>query len=353
MPIRILVFLSLLCLFAVDAYGDEKHRRSCATLRGLKLQPPKRVLIVPLLSREPHSNESPRWSEQPARILNTFYRKQFNATVRQLKDVWIWTDYYRQVEQLMKQSPPFDRVIFISHGGFDGPILAKANYLQEIQVTGDKNRLLLRSEAQPGLMNEISISYAPEKNRIFSDYISLHQSDIALMKSTDIWRHLKGFEKQIQPLDYACFQRYCSSDKLSAMNEEHRTYQLYLCELICRESLFELKTTVEISPERFFHFTKSLSSLAAADGLIFFGACNPGSKAPKTEVEWDETELLINSNLAGGPHRSYVHLISAVTGRITAGPIGDSSAEDIVNRIVKLETNRHQLNLCIVAPETK
>jgi hypothetical protein len=250
-------------------------------------------------------------------MLQTFYQKRFNATVKQLKNVWIWSDYYHQVEQLMKQSLPFDRVIFISHGGFDGPVLANALYLQELQITGDKSKLLLLSEAQPRLMNEISITYATQKNRTFSDYIDLHQSDFASMKSTDIWHQLKELEKQLQPLDNACFQLYCSADKLATMLDERRTYQLYLCELICREPLFELKTSIEISPERFFHFTKSLSSLVTPDDLLFFGACNPGTKAPKKGVEWDETELLINSTLAAGPRQSYVHLVSAATGRIT------------------------------------
>jgi hypothetical protein len=67
-------------------------------------------------------------------------------------------------------------------------------------------------------------------------------------------------------------------------------------------------------------------------------------------LEKDETELLINSTLAGGPHQSYVHLVSAVTGRVTAGPIGDSSAEDIVNRVIMFESGRPQYNLCIVEP---
>ena len=174
------------------------------------------------------------------------------------------------------------------------------------------------------------------------------------MKSTDIWHLLKGLEKQIQPLDQACFQRYCSPDQLTTSPEQQREYLLNLCELICRESLFELKTSVEISPERFFHFTKSLSSLVTADGLIFFGACNPGSATPPVKVvERDDTELLINSTLAGGPHQSYMHLVSATTGRVTAGPIGESSAKDIVNRIVMFETSHPQHNLCIVAPATK
>jgi hypothetical protein len=70
-------------------------------------------------------------------------------------------------------------------------------------------------------------------------------------------------------------------------------------------------------------------------------------------LEKDETKLLINSTLAGGPHKSYVHLVSAATGRITAGPIGESSAKDIVNRVIMFETGRPQYNLCVVAPAAK
>lgn len=356
--IRFLVSLLLLWICATDVYSDENHLKSCRSFYGklndLKLQqPPRRVLLVPLLSREPHTTESPRWSEQPARTLETFYRKRFNAAVMQLRDVWSWTDYYQQVGQMVQQSPPFDRVIFISHGGFDGPVLENVVFWQNFEITGGKGELLQLSEAQPGLKNVLSIIYDTEKNRIFSDYMALRWPELAPMKPTDIWHLLKGLEKQLQPLDSACFQHYCSADQLATSPEQQRGYRLDLCELVCRESLFEQKTSVEISPERFFHFTKSLNSLVTADGLIFFGACNPGSAAPVKVLEKDETELLINSTLAGGPHQSYVHLVSAATGRITAGPIGESSAEDIVNRIIMFETNHPQRNLCIVAPAAK
>lgn len=308
---------------------------------------------MPLLSRDPHTTESPRWSEQPARTLEAFYRNRFNADVIQLRDVWSWKDYFRQVDQLVQQSPPFDRVMFISHGGFDGPVLKNSVFRQSFQVIGNKGKLLQLSEAQPGLENSLSITYDTEKNRIFSDYMASHWPELSPMKSTDIWHLLKGLEKQIQPLDNVCFQRYCSPEQLAKSPEKQHEYRINLCELICRESLFEQKTSVEISPERFFHFTKSLSTLVTADGLIFFGACNPGSPAPEKTVEPDETELLINSSLADGPHLSYVHLVSAATGRVTAGPIGKSSADDIVNRIIMFETSRPQNNLCVVAPVSK
>lgn len=355
--IRFLVSL-LLWICSADVYSDKNHLKSCQPFYGelsdLNVQQrPRRVLLVPLLSREPHTTESPRWSEYPARVLEAFYRNRFHADVTQLRNVWDWTDYFQQVERILGQSPPFDRVVFISHGGFDGPVLQNVVFWQNFKVTGNKAEFLQLSEAQPGLENALSITYDTEKNRIFSDYMVSHWPELAPMKSTDVWHLLKGLEKQIQPLDNACFQNYCSPERLATSPEQQRGYRLNLCELICREPLFEQKTSVEISPERFFHFTKSLSSLATKDGLIFFGACNPGSAAPERVVERDETEFLINSTLGDGPHKSYVHLVSAVTGRVTAGPIGDSSAEDIINRVIMLETRRPQRNLCIVAPVAK
>ena len=200
------------------------------------------------------------------------------------------------------------------------------------------------------MKNVMSIDYDTKKNRLFSDYMASHWPELAPMKFADIWHQLTGLEKQILPLDNACYQRSCSSDRLTARQGQQLEYQLYLCELLCRGSLFKQKTSVEISPDRFFNFTKSLRSLVTEDGLIFFGACNPGSAAPEKVVERDEIDLLINSTLAGGPHKSYVHLVSAATGRITAGPIGNSSAEDIVNRIIMFETSHPQRNLCVVAP---
>jgi hypothetical protein len=356
--IRFLVSLLLFSICMSGVYSDENHLMSCRSFNGrlsdLKLQrPPKRVLLVPLLSKDPYTNESSRWSEQPARTLEAFYRNRFNTDVKQLRDVWSWADYYQQIEPMVQQSTPFDRLIFISHGGFDGPVLKDAVFWQDLQLTGSKGKLLQLSESQPGLKNVLSITYGTEKNRIFSDYMASHWPELAPMNVSDIWHLLKGLEKQLQPLDRACFQRYCSPDKLATSPEQDREYRLYLCELICRKSLFDLKTTVEISPERFFHFTKSLSSLLTKEGLIFFGACNPGSAAPEKVVARDETEFLINSTLANGPHQSYVHLVSAATGRITAGPIGKSSAEDIVNQIIMFETSRPQHNLCIAAPAAK
>ncbi|MEQ1544628.1 hypothetical protein [Methyloglobulus sp.] len=322
-------------------------------LSDLKLQqPPRHVLLVPLLKGVEDLNENPRWPEQPARGLVTFYRNRFHAIVKQLHNVWSWTDYYQQVEQLIQQGMTFDRIIFISHGGYDGPVLKNAVYLQEYKITGSTGKLLLLSEAQPGLKNILSLTYDVEKNRLFSDYMALHWQDLASMEYDGIWQQLTDYEIQIQPLDNSCYQRYCSTEKLSLWSPRQREYQQHLCELICRKPLFDLKKSVELSPERFFHFATSLKSLLPEDGLIFFGACNPGSVAPdKVELK-DETELLINSTLAGGPHMSYVHLVSEASGHITSGPVGDSSGEDVVNRIIQFESNRPQRHLCIVVPPT-
>ena len=170
------------------------------------------------------------------------------------------------------------------------------------------------------------------------------------MTQREILHSLQDKVMQLQPLDTACFDRYCSADKLTATSKEIYENRLRICEHICRKSLFNLKSTVEISSERFHLFTSTLSSLTTPDGLIFFGACNPGSAAPKELPKLTGAEKLINSTMAGGPYSTYVHLVSSVTDRVTAGPVGESSAEDIVDRIVLFETNRPQRYLCIVAP---
>ncbi|MGZ8143978.1 MAG: hypothetical protein ACXW0L_05950 [Methylosarcina sp.] len=354
----LLLLMLLLSTGVTSVYGDASHLKSCQSFYGrlhdLKLQrPPRHVLLVPLLSRDPHTNESPRWSEQPARTVKAFYRKRFKASVTQLRDIWSWPDYYRQVDQLIRISPPFDRLIFISHGGFDGPVLKNAVYWQDHEVVEGKGKLVQYSEAQPGLKNVLNITYDPSKNDQFSDFMNLRHREFAQMKTNEIRQLLKGMEQRLQPLDQSCFQTYCAPNKLAGSPEEVRRQRLDICEVVCREPLFELKTSVEISEERFFRFTNTLKSLVAPDGLIFFGSCNPGSAVPLEKmVEKDETELLIQSSLADGPYKSYVHLVSAATGRISAGPIGQSSAEDIINRLVLFESDRSQRYLCIVTPET-
>jgi len=355
---RVLVPLLLLSIYAANIHSDEHASKPClpysTKLSDLKLQqPPRRVLLIPLLSGNEDIDENPRWPEQPARSLAAFYRNRFHATVMQLRDVWNWTDYYRQVEQLVQQGATFDRIVFMSHGGYDGPILKNALYFQEHKITGNTGKLLLLSEAQPGLKNALSITYDTGKNRLFSDYMASHWQDLASMDFDAIWQRLTSLEIRIQPLDNLCYQRYCSTEKLALKPPQQREYQQHLCELICRKSLFEIQQSTELSLERFILFTTSLKSLLPFDGLIFFGACNPGSLSPVKGVQEDDIELLINSTLAGGPHMSYVHLVSDASGHIVSGPVGDSSGEDIVKRIIQFESNRPQHHLCIVAPPEK
>jgi hypothetical protein len=353
-----LVAAVLLAVASANVYSNSYHSKSCNAFQGklsdLRLHAsPKRVLLIPLLSKDPATNETPRWAEQPARVLKAFYKNRFHSEVQILRDIWNWSDYYPEVERLAQESPPFDRIIFISHGGFDGPVMKNAVFSQHYEVTGGKGKLVQLSEAQPGLLNRMEITYDIAKNRVFSDHIASNLDHFKSMKSSDVFQQLKNLEMRLLPLDQSCYERYCGPDKLAGSPERLKPYRLDICNRTCREPLFQQKNSTDISSERFFTFTKSLSSLLTEDGLIFFGTCNPGSAAPKKEDEPDITELLINSNLAGGPHKTYVHLVSAATGRATAGPIGKSSAEDIVNRVMLFENNRPQGRLCIALPSAR
>lgn len=349
-----LLAVFLLCGSADNrALGESRQLSPCPTARTvsqlLLRQPPERVLLVPLLS-EKRGAQQDRWAERPASSVAAFYRRRFRALVTVMRDIWGWQDFYEQAKQMQQLAMPFDRVIFIGHGGFDGPVLDDHVYRQDLLTDGNKTELLQLSEAQPGLKNVISIRYDSNQNRQFADYIATHARELAGLRQSEIRFLLNGLEEQWQPMDSACFDRYCSADKLATTDKSLANTRITLCRRICRKPLFALKATVELSSERFFHFIKALQSLTTENGLIFFGSCNPGSAAPKQLPAWAESDLLINSNVAGGPYRSYVHLVSAASDRIAAGPIGNSSGDDIVNRIKLFEEGRRQNYLCIVTP---
>lgn len=344
-PITALIFLTLLiACSSADSEDSTAPNCSLKTVKQLQLQQlPKQVLIVPLL------NDGP-WPQRPANDIAHFYRRQFNAKIMTLKNIRGWQDYYRQTQALKGQSAQFDRVIFIGHGGFDGPVLNEEVYWQNLSIKDNEGELLQFSEAQPGLKNTLLIRYQVDNNLAFSEYIASHAADFTQLPENEIRSLLKDFERRLQPLDNKCFNRYCGTKILADTAINIKKQRIKLCERICRPPLYQLRSSVEISPARFYLFADSLTSLTAKSGLIFFGTCNPGSKAPEKMPLWAETELFINTNLAGGPYENYVHLISTATGRASAGPIGHSSADDVVKRIKSFENNQQQRYLCVVEP---
>ncbi|MGR8980453.1 MAG: hypothetical protein ACU84H_10240 [Gammaproteobacteria bacterium] len=350
------LFLFVLGMWAGQADSRAIRFESCrpnVTLSQLPVRhSPKRVLLVPLLSRDPYINQSDRWPEQPAFALASFYRQKFHAEVKLMRSVRRWKDYYRQAE-ILQNSAPFDRVIFISHGGFDGPVLKNSAYWHNLTIKDGKGELIQLSEAQPGLKNVVKITYDVGNNQKFSDFMAARWQELETMTNKEIRQWLKEVERNIQPLDQACYDRYCSADKLASGPAELVESRRDLCQTVCRKALFEIKSYSESSHERFALFTDSLKSLTPTNGLIFFGTCNPGSADPETDPYLDDPEFLIDSTLFGGPHKTYVHLINVATGRAAAGPIGNSSAEDIVNRVEMLENNHPQRFLCIAVRSNK
>lgn len=344
------------CVFTSASSSAEDGRLSClGHYTNLNQWPvvqfPKRVLLIPLLNKNIDSNENERWPEQPAAVLESFYRSRFQADVVWLRNIRTWEDFYFEVSRLLQNSIPFDRVILIGHGGFDGPVLKKAAIQQSLTIKDSEGTVYSAIESQPGKQQIFSLTYDIFKNQIFSTYIADYWRALIKMDPADASRQLDAMKIRLQPMDVKCFERYCSPDRLApAKNEADRKIMLSTCQYICREPLFLLKSQEEITPKRFFLFADSLNSLAQKDGLIFLGGCNPGTTAPKnTSPEW-YPGALSQSKLAGGPYNTYVHLFAAATRRVAAGPIGDSSADDIVKRIVALETNHYQHYLCIAAP---
>ncbi|NOT84826.1 MAG: hypothetical protein HOP02_08625 [Methylococcaceae bacterium] len=325
----------------------EPHRLSDYRIK----QAPKKVLLVPLLYHNPdYPNENELWPEPSARRLSELYRNQFGAQVHWLRNVRSWQDYYDQTDVLMQQGARFDRVIFIAHGGFDGPVMRNEIISETRVVNGDQATVLQISEAQPGNEHVVSITNSLSKNKAFSDYLASHWQEILTLPETQVRARLQQQHQAVQPLDTACYTKFCDSKKLAGLTPEAQKPRLDTCERVCRPSSYEVKYYEQVSEKRFWMFANSLKTLVNNDGLIFMGECNAGTPAPKQYTHWDTPGIVVSSKLAGGPYQNYVNLLSSATERLVAGPIGSSSAEDIVNRITALEHNHEQRFLCMATP---
>ncbi len=314
------------------------------------LRPPGRILIIPLLRKDPDSAESERWAERPAAEIEAFYRTRFSAQVRWLRGVRTWEDFYRQADELRQRPGLFDRVILIGHGGFDGPILNGQIVQNALTIEGDHAKATRVFEAQPGLAEIFTLTYDSKQAPEFSRFMESHWNELSRKDATEIRKILTNKERRLQPLDTECVARQCPPGSLAAIpNDADRDIRRGACESICRVPLFTLHAFEAPFSDRFWNFVQTLRSLVHPNGSILLGMCNPGSKVPEREAPWEIGGVLVHSKLASGPHETYVHLLAAATARTVAGPVGKTSAEDVVDRVIRFEEGRSQRYLRIVA----
>jgi hypothetical protein len=316
--------------------------------------PPSKILIIPLLRKDPDSAESERWAERPAAEIEAFYRTRFSAQIRRLRGIRVWEDFYREADKLTQRPGLFDRVILIGHGGFDGPVLNGQIIQNALTIEGDHAKATRIFEAQPGLAEIFTLTYDPKQHPEFSRFMENHWNELSRKDTTEIRKVLTNTERRLQPLDAACMARQCPPDSLAAIpNDADRDIRRGACESICRVPLFTLHAFEAPLPDRFRHFVQTLRLLVHPNGSILLGMCNPGSKVPERESPWEIGGVLVHSKLASGPHETYVHLLAAATERTVAGPIGKTSAEDVVDRIPRFEEGRPQRYLRIVVPDRR
>lgn len=324
----------------------EEHRLSEYAVK----QTARRVLLVPLLYRNPDNvGEHENWPEPSARRLNEFYRAR-GTQVHWLRNVRTWQDYYDQTDELAERNLQFDRVIFIAHGGFDGPLLRNEILSETRETKGDQAKILQISESQPGNEHVVSITNSVSKNKAFNDYVTTHWQDLLKLPETQVRASLKAQHQALQAMDMKCYDKFCSAKKMQNLVGAARQARLDTCERVCRPSIYEVKYYEQVGEKRFWLFANSLRKLVHEDGLVFMGECNAGTPTPKQYTHWDTPGIVVSSKLADGPYHNYVNLLSAATGRMVAGPIGSSSADDVVKRIIALESNHNQRFLCMAMP---
>ncbi|WP_051331763.1 hypothetical protein [Methylocaldum szegediense] len=342
----ILLFLPFLAVPAAE-------ERQCKPTFNV-IPTPSKILVIPLLRKDPDSAESERWAERPAAEIEAFYRTRFSAQVHRLRGVRVWEDFYREADKLTQQPGLFDRVILIGHGGFDGPVLNGQIVQNALTIEGDHVKATRIFEAQPGLAEIFTLTYNPDQNPEFNRFMESRWNELSRKDTTEIRKILTDTERRLQPLDAACMARQCPPDSLAAIpNDADRDIRRKACESICRVPLFTLHAFEAAIPDRFQHFVHTLRSLVHPNGSILLGMCNPGSKVPEREAPWEIGGVLVHSKLASGPHETYVHLLAAATERRVVGPIGKTSAEDIVDRVIRFEEGRPQLYLRIVVPDRR
>jgi hypothetical protein len=308
--IKNVVLCLSLWIFAFGSQAEENHgRASNGCFTNLKQWPavkvPKRVLLIPLLNKSNHSSECERWPEKPAALLQNFYRRQFQAKVMWLRNVHHWADYYREIDRLLAQKQmSFDRVIFIGHGGFDGPILNSTEVRGGIAKNGSEGVVSYETERQPGILQIFTLTYNVSKNSMFSTYVAGAWRELVKLEPDAAEERLFEMKKRFVPMDAACFASYCTVIRpVSGEDEAIRKIKLQTCEDICRGPLFTMETHEEIEPERFFRFAGSIGLLAKKDGLVFFGGCNAGSALTEDVPGWDSPPgYLLQSVAVGGPY---------------------------------------------------
>lgn len=225
---------------------------------------------------------------------------------------------------------------------------------ERLDDRGDHVKATRIFEAQPGLAEIFTLTYNPDQNPEFNRFMESRWNELSRKDTTEIRKILTDTERRLQPLDAACMARQCPPDSLAAIpNDADRDIRRKACESICRVPLFTLHAFEAAIPDRFQHFVHTLRSLVHPNGSILLGMCNPGSKVPEREAPWEIGGVLVHSKLASGPHETYVHLLAAATERRVVGPIGKTSAEDIVDRVIRFEEGRPQLYLRIVVPDRR
>lgn len=347
------VIVLLLGCRAVTASESVSERPDCRRGDGLPIlgHAPTSVLLVPLLKGYPESNEHESWPKQPAAKIANFYRGRFQAKAEWLNGVRTWDGFFGEAERLRKGGASFDRIILIGHGGFDGPVLNDALVVQEFTRQGSEAKAIRTLEAQPGLADILAVTYDASRNPAFTAALNRRWDKLVWQEPDEVFRILRDLESRLEPPDPACVRYHCPATQLDSIrNKENRESKLRACEWVCRHPLFASRWAERVDADRFTRFADSLAALAKPGALILLGMCNPGTRVPAPADPWDTAGILARSGLAGGPHDTYAHLLAAATGRFVAGPVGQASARDIVERVQQFETGKPQRNLRVAAP---
>jgi hypothetical protein len=335
---------------------------------------PKNALLIPMLRKYASSDH---WKKDvgafkdAARALQQFYGSLGAAVT--VQEIWDWNDFIQRTNAIGAQGHPFDRVILIGHGAFDGPMLSDT----VLEASFEPGRLRKVTQYQPGDEFINVVTYDPDESAEFSAFVAANSARLLDGQTSLIsglaehlgvdpacvddchMREQQAHEATCRP---TCDQRPscvaltddlktdCIAGCMAECTMEYlEDYVIGGCEDMCvTPRSYRVDSSEQRTEPEFDKFAAGLRAVTSPHGLVVLEHCNA---ATPVDPPGETPTYLSQHAFHHGPHRSFVELVADAAGRYAAGPIGTTSWDDAVKRVEALERDQDQHYLRIIKPK--
>jgi hypothetical protein len=312
--------------------------------------------------------------------LGVFYERRGAIAIRVIDDVTTVGELFDLFDELSATEDPFDRVVLLGHGGFDGPVFdwetEESHFETDVESEDGSivDELFIAGRYQPGARVTTTLQFRSEDLPELRTYLLEHGAPshpfalnedlppireyvdgLVTEQCLDLWR---------TACDQHCAQSWESSprapdsDVIASCTEEcmvdqhaRRYCDFYSIDHAAPSAVADigaevtgtirLKSTDVRNPNAFERFASGLASVTRESGLIFLAHCNAAT--PPDEAR---AESVHHGN-------SFAHRVARASGRFVGAPIGLTAWHEIMGRIPSLERGNDQDVIRIASPDSR